>query len=101
MGMTYTDSYETRKAYSNVVVSEVDYVIDYIIKSPIDGKANEVNATFYRVDGDNGENKFRLGYGSHSDRATTVRFDSSGDEPIEVQRAINEQFMNDLTNILK
>lgn len=98
MGMTYTDSYETRKAYSNVVVSEVDYVIDYIIKSPIDGKANEVNATFYRVDG---ENKLRLGYGSYYDGATSVRFDSSASEPIEVQCAINEQFMNDLTNILK
>ena len=96
MGITYTDSYETRMAHSQVTVNDVNYVIDYTIKSPIDGKANEVNATFYQEE----ENK-RIGYGSYYNDAFSVRFDSDSLVPFDAQRAVNEMFMNDLAEILK
>lgn len=96
MGITYTDSYETRKANNSLSVGNVDYLLDYIVKSPIDGKANEVNATFYQ-----GEEKKRIGYGNYYDGASSVRFDSSTNVPFDAQKAVSEQFMNDLTDILK
>ena len=96
MGMTYTDSYETRKANHSLTVGDVNYNLDYIIKSPIDGKANEVNATFYQ-----GEENERIGYGSYYNGASGVRFDSDSSVPFEVQKAVNEMFMNDLDEILK
>lgn len=98
MGMTYTDSYETRKANHSLTVGDVNYNLDYIIKSPIDGKANDVNATFYEGDD---ENRMRIGYGNYNEGALGVRFDSSSQVPFDVQKAVNELFMNDLTEILK
>lgn len=97
MGMTYTDSYETRKAHSEVSVNDMNYVIDYIVKSPIDGKANEVNASFYQ----GADEKKRIGYGSYSGGASSVRFDSFHSVPIDAQKALNAQYMNDLAEILK
>lgn len=94
MGMTYTDSYETRKAHNEVSVDKVVYSLDYIIKSPIDGKATEVNATFYQ-----GEK--RIGYGSYYNGASGVRFDAEAVVPMNAQKAVSEQFMIDLTEILK
>ncbi len=96
--MTYTESYETRKGYSEVVVDKKNYLIEYIIKSPIDGKASEVNATFFKADG---ETKLRIGYGSYNEGASSVRFDASSAVPFAVQSAINEQFMSDLEEILE
>ena len=95
MGITYTDSYETRKAHSEMAVNDVNYVIDYIIKSPIDGKANEVNATFYQ-----GDDKKRIGYGSYYESASSVRFDSSANVPFDAQKAVSEQFYTDVEQIL-
>lgn len=97
MGMTYTDSYETRKAQSKVSVNDLNYVIDYIVKSPIDGKANEVNASFYQ----GADEKKRIGYGSYSGGASSVRFDSTHSVPIDAQKALSAQYMNDLAEILK
>lgn len=97
MGITYTDSYETRKAHSEMAVGEITYVIDYIIKSPIDGKADEVNATFYQST----DERKRIGYGSYYDGASSIRFDSSASVLFGVQKAVSEQFMNDLNEILK
>lgn len=94
MGMTYTDSYETRKAHNEVSVNNVVYGLDYIIKSPIDGKATEVNATFYQ-----GEK--RIGYGSYYNGASSVRFDAESAVPMNAQKSVSEQFMTDLEEILK
>lgn len=96
--MVYTESYETRKGYSELVVANENYLIEYVIKSPIDGKADEVNGTFSKV---NSENKVRIGYGSYYENASSVRFDASTAVPFAVQIAINEQFMTDLEEILK
>lgn len=97
MGITYTDSYETRKANNSLSVGNVDYLLDYIVKSPIDGKANEVNATFYQ----GADEKKRIGYGSYSGGASSVRFDSTHSVPIDAQKALSAQYMNDLAEILK
>lgn len=96
--MIITDSYEMRRGYSEVAVGEAKYVIDYSVKSPIGGPAEEVNSTFSGVDGDN---KNRIGYGSYNKGASSVRFDASAGVPFEVQSAISDQFMSDLEEILK
>ena len=96
--MVYTESFETRKGYSELVVEKENYLIEYIIKSPIDGKASEVNSTFSKVGKDSNS---RIGYGSYYEGASSVRFDAASSVPFSVQSAINEQFMEDLEEILK
>lgn len=97
MGMTYTESYETRKAVSPITIGDVMYKWEYIIKSPIDGKANEVNGTVYRI---SDEQNIRLGYASYADDATSVRFDSANKVSIETQSALAEQLYADLVLII-
>lgn len=98
MGIIYTDSYETRTAYSSVEVNDVNYMVHHVITSPIDGNPNEVSSTFYRVVG---ENKERVGYGRCYNGASSMGFDNSTNVPIVAQCGINEQFMNDLKEIFK
>lgn len=98
MAMVFTESYEMRKAYNEITVGEVKYVIDYSVKSPIDGAPEEVSSIFSCTEG---ENKQRIGYGSYYMGASGVRFDASANIAFEVQSAINDQFMKDLAEILK
>ena len=97
MGMTYTDSYETRKAVSDMTIGEVKYKWEYIATSPIDGRAYEVNATAYRLDG---EQSVRLGYGSYAKGNSNVRFDTAGNVSVEVQAALSGQFYADLVVLI-
>ena len=97
MAMVLTESYEMRKSYNEVVVGEAKYVIDYSVKSPIDGAAEEVNSTFSHVEN---EKKQRVGYGTYNQGASSVRFDASANVPFEVQSTINDRFMADLEEIL-
>lgn len=97
MGMTYTEEYETRKAVSEVTIGESSYKWEYIAKAPIDGKADEVSATIYRM---GAEQPARLGYASYINGATSVRFDSSTGPFIEVQAALSAQFYSDLAVLI-
>lgn len=98
MAMVFTESYEMRRAYNEVAVGDVKYVIDYSVKSPVGGSPEEVSSTFSRTEGDNRQ---RIGYGNYYNAASSVRFDASANVPFEVQSAINDRFMNDLAEILK
>lgn len=98
MAMVFTESYEMRKAYNELTVGDAKYVIDYSIKSPIGSAPEVVSSSFSCTDG---ENRQRIGYGSYDKGASSVRFDASANIPFEVQSAINDQFMNDLAEILK
>ena len=98
MAMVFTESYEMRKAYNELMVGDAKYVIDYSVKSPVGGAPELVSSTFLSTDG---ENRQRIGYGSYDKGASSVRFDASANIPFEVQSAINDQFMNDLAEILK
>lgn len=97
MGMTYTDSFETRKAVSDMKVGGVTYRWDYIATSPIDGNAREVNATLYRVEG---ETDARLGYANYINGSTNVLFNSSDALPVDIQEVVCGQFYADLKQLL-
>lgn len=97
MGITYTEEYETRRAVSETAVGERNFVLEYIARSPIDGVANEVNATLYEVEG---ETKTRVGYGSLYGGASSVRFDSAASVAVDVQAALATRFYNDLTELI-
>lgn len=94
--MTYVDEYETRKAVSEKVIGEVTYRWEYVAVSPIDGKVKEVNATIYKIEGDN---KTRLGYGSYNAIATSVRFDGNV-IGVDVQGDLVAQFYEDLKTLI-
>ena len=95
--MNYTDSYEIRRSNVELLINDVTYTIDYTIKSPIDGVAEEVNASFLRIE--NGVSS-RIGWGNYSQGVSNVRFDSRFTIPFVAQKAMCDQFMNDLDNIL-
>lgn len=97
MGMTYVDEYETRKAVSEKVIGEVTYRWEYVAVSPIDGKVKEVNATIYKIEGDN---KTRLGYGSYNNGPTSVRFDGANVVAVDVQAILSAQFYMDLQQLI-
>lgn len=96
MGITYVDEYETRKAVSDKTIGDDNYRLDYIAKSPIDGKVNEVNVTIYKVDGDK---HVRLGYGNYIDASTSIRFDSNVTS-VENQEDLAIQFYEDLKTLM-
>ena len=96
--MVFTESYEMRKAYNEVSVGDVKYVIDYSIRSQVGGTPEDVSSTFSQADG---ENRQRIGYGNYNKGASSVRFDALANVPFEVQSAINDRFMSDLAEILK
>lgn len=95
--MNYTDSYEIRRSNVELVVNDVEYTIDYTIKSPIDGVADEVNASFLRIE--NGVSA-RVGWGNYSQGVSNIRFDSRATMTITEQKAVCDQFMNDLASLL-
>lgn len=98
MAITYTKEYETRQAYTEMTLSDGNYVIEYIATSPIDGVPDNVNAYVSKVvDGNN----VRIGYATYANAVASVRFDGSGYvTTVSNQATISTQFFNDLQSIL-
>lgn len=95
MAITYTDQYETKKAYVEMSLSDGNYIIDYIIKSPVGGSPESVDATVSLMAG---ENKSRVGYGSYSGGSVSIRFENK--TSVANQATLSTQFFNDLQSIL-
>ena len=98
MGLTITESFETRKAYSEVFVDGIVYFIDYVATGPIDGQPTDVNGYFFRTQE---EDKVRVGYGYYGKGVSSIRFESGANVPLSAQVAVTSLFMNDLAEIIK
>ena len=100
MAITYIEQYETKKAFTEMSLSDGKYVIDYIVTGPIDSEPDAVSATISRKDADG--NPIRVGYASYNAGAASVRFDSMTTAvPVYAQATVSAQFFNDLQTILE
>lgn len=96
MAVTYTEQYETKKAFTEMTLSDGRYSIEYIATGEIGGAPDNVNGTIYILKEDS---KTRIGYGMYSNGSTSVRFDSAATD-VSNQAVIASQFYNDLQSIL-
>lgn len=98
MSITYTEQYETKKAYVEMSLTDGKYIIDYIVTSPIDGKVTNVNAYIGKVEE---ETTTRIGYATFDKGVVSVRFDGTEyTTSVSNQSLISAQFYNDLQAIL-
>lgn len=93
--MVVTEQYKTEKAYTEMTLEGNVYMMDYIIKSPLDGFPFAVDGALY-MNGDGG--KQRVGYASYNDGVTSIRMESS--VPVSVQQSLSVQFFIDVKGIL-
>lgn len=98
MAVTYTEQYETKKAFVELNYNETNFVIDYIITGPLDETPDTVNATMSSKDDDG--KVTRLGYAVYANGSSSLRFDTSGKVPLASQAALSSQFYNDLQSII-
>ena len=99
MAITYIEQYETKKAATEMSISDSKYVIEYIVTGPIDMVPDTVNATISRMEG---EQLVRVGYAAFTNGVASVRFDSTATMvPVAGQATISTQFFIDLQSILE
>ena len=99
MAISYIEQYETKKAVTEMSLSDGKYVIEYIVTGPIDAEPDTVNAAIGRKED---EVVARVGYAVYSNGSASVRFDSSSTlPPVHSQATISAQFFNDLQSILE
>lgn len=98
MAITYTNQFETRQAFTEMMLSDGKYIIEYIATGPIDGTPDNVNAYLSKVDD---SRNIRIGYATYANAVVSVRFDNSEYvTTVSNQATLSTQFFNDLQSIL-